>query len=105
MLDCVLKDSLSQMMKKKKSKHFVCFIFKTSQTLKVKIQYKTKNFQKIAEINNETVKKKKKKKNTTAQLHRKSCEKADICSIKARSCSLGFFRFGRDPNLCSKSET
>ena len=59
-------------MKKKttKSKHFVRFIFKTSKTLIVKIQHKTKNFEKIAEIYNETV-----KKNTTAQLHQTSCEK------------------------------
>ena len=51
-------------MKKRKSKHFVRFIFKTSKTLQVKILYSTKNFEKITEINSKTV-----KKDTTAQLH------------------------------------
>ena len=41
------KDFLSKMMKKTKSKHFLCFIFKTSKTLKDKMQYNTKNFEKI----------------------------------------------------------
>ena len=60
------------MMKKTiKSKHFVCFIFETSKTLMVKIQYVTKNFEKITEINNKAV-----KKITTAQLHQGSCEKS-----------------------------
>ena len=53
------KGFLSKMIKKQtKSKYFVCFIFKRSKTLKVKIQYNTKNYEKIAEINNKTVKKK-----------------------------------------------
>ena len=39
------------MMKKTKSKHSVCFIYKTSKTLKVKILSSRKNFEKIAEIN------------------------------------------------------
>ena len=87
--------------KQTKSKYFVCFIFKRSKTLKVKIQYNTKNYEKIAEINNKTVKKK------IQQLSyiKGRVKKADICSIMVRSCLLGFFRFGRDPNLCSKSET
>ena len=48
----LVKDSLSKMIKKPYSKHFVSFIFKTSKTLKVKILHST-----IAEINKETVKK------------------------------------------------
>ena len=60
----LIKDFSSKMMKKNnKSKHFVCFVFSSSKTLKVKLQHNTKNFEKIAEINNEIV-----KKNTTAQL-------------------------------------
>ena len=65
------------MMEKTKSKHFVCFISKTSKTLKVELQ--DKKFEKIAEINNETVKKLpllsyikdrvKKEKKTTAKSH------------------------------------
>ena len=54
----LVKDFLSKTMKKTKSKHFVCLIFKTSKTLKVKILHSTKNFEKIAETNHETVKKK-----------------------------------------------
>ena len=43
----LIKDSVpvSKMMKKTKTKHFVCFIIKTSTTLKVKSN--TKNFEKI----------------------------------------------------------
>ena len=85
------------MMKKTtiKSKHFVCFIIKTSKKLKVKIQYKTKNCGKIAKINNEAAKKKK-----IQQLSyiKDRVKKADICSIMASLYSLGFFRFGRDMN-------
>ena len=36
----LIKDFLSKMMKKTKTKHFVSFIFKTSKTLKAKILYK-----------------------------------------------------------------
>ena len=96
----LIRDFLSRIMKKTKSKHFVCFIFEASKTLKVKILYSTKGFEKIAEINNKTVKK-------ILQLLsyiKHYVKKADGCSIMARSCSLGFSRFGRDPNLCSKSE-
>ena len=79
---------------------FVRFIFKTSKTLKVMIQNKSKNFEKIAEIYNETVKK-------IQQLsyikHR--VKKSDICNNMARSCLLGFLRCNCDPNLRSKSET
>ena len=42
------------MLKKTKSKHSVCFIYKTSKTLKVKILSTVssgKNIEKIAEIN------------------------------------------------------
>ena len=90
----LMKGFLYKMMKKNKKLTIrrLCFIFKASKTLKVKILHKvhsTKKFEKIAEIYNEIV-----KKNTTAQLHQKSCEKSDGCSIMARSCSLGFFRFG-----------
>ena len=97
----LIKDFLCKMEKKTKSKHLLCFVVETSKTLKVKILYSTKSFEKIVEINNETVKKK------IQQLsYIKDCEKkADGCSIMAHSCSLGFSRFGRDPNLCSKSET
>ena len=68
-----MKDFLLKMKKKTKSKHFVCFIFKRSKTLKVKIQYNAKIFEKLAEINYETVKKKQK---ATAQLHLRLCEKS-----------------------------
>ena len=86
------------MMKKKTtSKHFLGFIFKTSKTLKVKMQYNMKNF---AAITNETAKKKQQLSYTKNRV-----KKADICSIMACSCSLGLFRFCRDPNLCSKCET
>ena len=52
--------------------------------------HSTKKFEKIAEINNETVKK------TIQQLSyiKNRVKKSDGCSIMARSCSLGFFRFG-----------
>ena len=53
----LIKDFLSKMIKKTKSWHFVCLIFSTSKTLKVKILYSTKIFEKIAEIINKTVKK------------------------------------------------
>ena len=87
------------MMKKKttKSKHFVCFIFKTSKTLKVKILCSTKNFEKIAEINNETV-----KKNAADKLHQRSCEKSRRMQHHG---TFVFARLGRDPNSCSKAET
>ena len=61
------------------------------------MQYNLKNF---AEITNEAVKKIQHIRNTKNRL-----KKADICSIMAHSNSLSFFQFGRDPNLCSKSET
>ena len=64
------------------------FFFKTSKTLYVKMQNNTKNFEKITEINNETVKKKQQLSYTKDRV-----KKADICSIMARLCSLGFFRF------------
>ena len=41
----LIKDFVSKIMEKTKTKHFVCFIFKTSNTLKVKCNIK--NFEKI----------------------------------------------------------
>ena len=54
----LIKDFLSKMMKKTKSKYVLCFIFKTSKILKVEMQYNTKILKKVAEINNKAVKKK-----------------------------------------------
>ena len=64
----LMKDFLSKMMKKTESKHFVCVIFETPKTLKVKILYSTKNFEKIAEIKIETVKKKKQNSSVTSKI-------------------------------------
>ena len=63
-------------------------------------KYFLKILKKYAEITNETV-----KKIQQLSYNKNRVKKADICSIMARSCLLDFFRFGRDPNLCSKSET
>ena len=41
----LIKNSVSKMMKKAKTKYFVCFIFKASNTLKVKCYIKS--FEKI----------------------------------------------------------
>ena len=41
----LIKNFVSKMMKKAKTKHFVCFIFKASNTLKVKCYIKS--FEKI----------------------------------------------------------
>ena len=89
----LIKNFLSNMMQKK-TKHFLCFIFETSKTLKVKILKTTKNFEKIAENNNEIVKKQQK---TTVQLHQRSCEKIQ------RMQHRGAFVFARDPNLYVRS--
>ena len=58
-------------MKKTKSKHFLCYIFKTSKTLRLRCSTIRKISKKFAETTNETV-----KKNKTAQLHQKLCKKS-----------------------------
>ena len=63
--------------------------------------YMQKIFKKFAEIANETLKKKIQQLSYT----KNHVKKADICSIMLRLCLLGFSWFGRDLNLCSKSET
>ena len=98
----LIKDFLSKMMKKKKQKVNMSYVLFLKHPKHQKLRCSTiRNIsKKFAEITNETVKK-------IQQLsYTKNCmKKADLCSIMARSCSLGFFRFGRDHNLCSKSET
>ena len=101
----LMKGFLYKMMKKNKKLTIrrLCFIFKASKTLKVKILHKvhnTKKFEKIAEINNETV-----KKNTTAQLHQKSCEKIRRMQHHGAFLFAGLLSVWYDPILCSKSET
>ena len=59
-----------------------------------------KILKKFAEVTNQAV-----KKIQLLSYTKNRVKKADICSIMAHSCSIGLFRFGRDPNFCSKSET
>ena len=60
----------------------------------------TKIFEKIAEIKTEKVKK------IQQRSYIKDCvKKAKGCSIMVRLCLHGFCGFGRDLNLCLKSET
>ena len=76
------------MRKKTKSKHFLCFIFKTSKTLKVKMQYNTKNFEKNFEkITNETVKKY--NSSVTPKVARKKPTYAAQWCVCVRSASFG----------------
>ena len=76
------------MMKKTTSKHFLCFIFKTSKTLKVKMQYNTKNFEKICRNYQWNSKKKYNSSVTPKIVWKKSTYAASSWRVRIRSASF-----------------